>query len=163
MQGLTYLFKVLSWKCILLQPYIRWIKTKNSTNSPTNFPSPQDNIFLKTTENKFIVWNYHFSGRTTIYLFELSNINCRIKCNICSKLTIEAPDVVLLKAHCQVRDNSWQLKPFQKWWKMPFISPQKLFSFPKYWRFWLDFLVMYETGLIKMLRFISNFMTSQPE
>ena len=35
------------------------------------------------TENKFIVWNYHFSGPTSIYLFECSNINSRIKCKIC--------------------------------------------------------------------------------
>ena len=93
-QGWTYLFKVLSWKFILLQPYVRWIKM--ITYSATNLPNPQDNIFFKTTENKFVVWNYHFSGRTTIYMFGFSNINCRIKCNICSKLTMKAPDVVLV-------------------------------------------------------------------
>ena len=107
-QSLTYLFKVLPSKCILLQP-VRWIKMK--TYSPTNFPSPQVNIFIKTTENRFTVWNYHLSGRTTIYLFEFSNINCRIKSNICSKITMEAPDVVLVsllfKMHSQVWDNFW--------------------------------------------------------
>ena len=32
-------------------------------------------MFLTVTENKFIVWNYRFSGLTSIYLFEFSNIN----------------------------------------------------------------------------------------
>ena len=43
-----------------------------------------------------------------------------------------------------------------KWWKMVFISPQKLVSFSRYWSFWLDFLVMYQNGLIKKIKFISN-------
>ena len=34
--------------------------------------------------------------QTCIYLFEFSNINSRINCNICSKLTKEAPGVVLV-------------------------------------------------------------------
>ena len=54
-----------------------------------------DNIFLTATENKF-VWNYHFSGLTSIYLFKFVNINCKIKCKICSKLTLEAPDFLLV-------------------------------------------------------------------
>ena len=37
-QGSTYLFKVLLWKVILLQAYVKWTKMK--TYSPTNFPSP---------------------------------------------------------------------------------------------------------------------------
>ena len=45
---------------------------------------------------------------------------------------------------------------------MLFISPQKLFSFSRYLSFCLDFLVMYRNGLIKKIRLISNFMTSQP-
>ena len=53
-------------------------------------------MFLKITANKFIVLNYHFSGPPTIYLFEVSNINCIIKCKICTKLTIEAPGVILV-------------------------------------------------------------------
>ena len=36
-----------------------------------------------------------FSGPTDIYLQEISNTNSRIKCKICSKLTIETPDIVL--------------------------------------------------------------------
>ena len=52
--------------------------------------------YISHTQNKFIVWNYSFSGPTGIYLLEFSNINSRIKCEICSKLTIEAPDVVLV-------------------------------------------------------------------
>ena len=45
---------------------------------------------------------------------------------------------------------------------MLFISPQKLFSFSRYLSFCLDFSVMYRNGLIKKIRVISNFMTSQP-
>ena len=35
-----------------------------------------------------------------------------------------------------------QLKALQKWWKMLFISSQKLFSFSRYLSFCFDFLVM---------------------
>ena len=45
---------------------------------------------------------------------------------------------------------------------MPFISPQKLFSFSRYANFCLEFLVMYQNGITKKIRLISNFMTSQP-
>ena len=47
-----------------------------------------------------------------------------------------------LKVHSQVWDNFWQLKALLRWWKMFFISPQKLFSFSRYLRFWHDFLVL---------------------
>ena len=42
----------------------------------------------------------------------------------------------------EVWDNFWQLIALQKWWKMFFISPQKLFSFSRYSSFCLEFLVM---------------------
>ena len=45
---------------------------------------------------------------------------------------------------------------------MVFISSQKLFSFSIYLLFCLDFLVMYQNGLIKKIKLISDFMTSQP-
>ena len=67
-----------------------------------------------------------------------------------------------LKVHSQVWDNFWQLKALQKQWKMLFISPQKLFSFSKYFSFCLDLFVIYRNGLIEKIRLISNFMTSQP-
>ena len=51
---------------------------------------------FSVTENKFIVWNYRFSDPTSIYLFEFSNINNRIKCKICLKLTTEVTDVILV-------------------------------------------------------------------
>ena len=46
---------------------VGWIKTKayNTTSFPT-----QENIFLVVTENRFIVWNYCFSGPTDIYSFK---------------------------------------------------------------------------------------------
>ena len=45
---------------------------------------------------------------------------------------------------------------------MLFVSTQKFISFSRYLCFCLDFLVMYENDLIKKIRSISNFMTSQP-
>ena len=45
---------------------------------------------------------------------------------------------------------------------MPFLSPRKLFSFSRHLSFCLEFLVMYRNDLIKKIRLISNFMTSQP-
>ena len=49
-----------------------------------------------------------------------------------------------------------------KMMKNAFYSTQKLFSFSRYLSFCLQFLVMYRSGLIKKIRLISNFMTSQP-
>ena len=45
---------------------------------------------------------------------------------------------------------------------MLFISPQKLFSFSRYLSFYLDFLIMYQKGLIKKIWLIPNFMMSHP-
>ena len=42
-----------------------------------------------------------------------------------------------------------------------FNSKANLFPFSRYLSFYLDFLVMYPGGLIKKIRLISNFMTSQ--
>ena len=55
------------------------------TWTSTDFRDPLDNIFLTVTENKFIFWNYRFSGPINIHLFKFNNNNCRIKCKICSK------------------------------------------------------------------------------
>ena len=44
---------------------------------------------------------------------------------------------------------------------MRFISSQKLFLFSRYLSFCLDFLVMQQNDLIKKIRLISIFMTSQ--
>ena len=43
-----------------------------------------------------------------------------------------------------------------------YFTLQKLFSFSRYLNFCLDFLVTYKNGLIRKLRLISKFMTSQP-
>ena len=45
---------------------------------------------------------------------------------------------------------------------MLFISPQKLFPFSRYLKFCLNLLLMQHNGLIRKIRLISNFMTSQP-
>ena len=51
---------------------------------------------------------------------------------------------------------------FLKMMKNAFFSSRKLFSFLRYLSFCLVFLVMYRNGLIKKMRLISHFMTSQP-
>ena len=45
--------------------------------------------------------------------------------------------------------------------KNAFISCQKLFSFLRYLNFCHEFLLMVKNGLIRELRLISKFMTSQ--
>ena len=45
---------------------------------------------------------------------------------------------------------------------MLFILPQKLFLFPRYLRFCLEFLIMQQNNLMRKIKLISNFMTSQP-
>ena len=45
---------------------------------------------------------------------------------------------------------------------MLFILPQKLFSLSRYLRFCLNFFAMPQNGLIRKIRLISNFITSQP-
>ena len=72
-----------------------------------------------------------------------------------------APKKIVLKVHSQVSDNSWQLKALLKWWKILFILPQSLLSFSRYLNFYLDFLVVQQNGLIRRIKFISQFMTSQ--
>ena len=66
--------------------------------SPTNLPRLWDNLFLTVTENKFIFRIYMFSDPASISLLEFSYNNRRIKCEICSKLTVEATDVVLVSS-----------------------------------------------------------------
>ena len=41
--------------------------------------------------------------------------------------------------------------------KKAFYFTKKLFSFSRYFSFYLDFLVLYQNGLIKKMRLISNF------
>ena len=88
--GSTYLFEVLSWKFVLLQPYVGWLKLK--IYSPTNFPIYTWQLLETNLLSKITI----FFCPTNIYLFEFSNINSRIKCKTCLKLTIEVPDVILV-------------------------------------------------------------------
>ena len=60
------------------------------TYSPTSFLSPYDNIFLTVTIKQIL------SGPTGIYLLKFSNINNKVKCEMCSKLTIETTGIVLV-------------------------------------------------------------------
>ena len=68
--------------------------------------------------------------------------------------------LLILKVHFQVWDSFWQLKAFKN--DENFISPQKLFLFSRYLNFCLDFLVMYQKGLIRKIRLITKLTTLQP-
>ena len=89
-QGSTYWSVVV--KIYLSQPYVGWKYIAQSI-----FPALRTIYFsqLLETGNKFIAWNYCFSGPTNIYLFKLSNMS-RIKDRTCSKLTIKAQDIILV-------------------------------------------------------------------
>ena len=50
-----------------------------------------------------------------------------------------------------------------KMMKNAFYFTFQLFSFSRYLSFYLDFLVMYKNGLIRKIRLILRFMTSQPD
>ena len=49
---------------------------------------------------------------------------------------------ILGKVHSQVWDTLWLPRALWKWWKVIFISPQKLFSFSRFLTFSIDFLVV---------------------
>ena len=72
-------------------PYLTWVNRDESIAKQI-LPA-HSTVYFSVTENKFLVRNYSFSGPTGIYLFKFSNINSKIKCKICSELTIEAPDI----------------------------------------------------------------------
>ena len=72
-------------------------KDENIYSGPTNFPSPLANIFLKVTEKNYCL-KLPFLGPNRHLLFEFSNIDTRIKCKVCSKLTKEVPDLVLVSS-----------------------------------------------------------------
>ena len=68
----------------------------------------------------------------------------------------ELKNKICWKGGSQIWDKFWQLKDLWKWWKILFVSPQKLFSFSRYLSFSPDFLVMYRNGLIKKISLISR-------
>ena len=72
-------------------------KDENIYSGPTNFPSPQANIFLKVTEKNYCL-KPPFLRPNRHLLFEFSYIDTRIKCKVCSKLTKEVPDLVLVSS-----------------------------------------------------------------
>ena len=81
---------------------------------------------LKKSELIF-AWNLYVKSKTkTNIIFHQNNI-ALVYANIVKCLWNIYR--IYLKAHSQIWDNFWQLKALQKWWKMLFISRQKLFSF----------------------------------
>ena len=65
------------------------------TCSPTDFPTHRA-IYLSQLLKTNLLFETSLSDTTTIYLFKFSHDNSRIKCEICSKLKIEAPEVNLV-------------------------------------------------------------------
>ena len=93
-QGSTYLFEVLSWKFILSQSYVGVNKDKNM--QPNKFSQPIGQYIPHSYWKQTYCLKYTFSGPSIIYLFKFSRDNSKIKCDECSKLKIEIPEVVLV-------------------------------------------------------------------
>ena len=103
--GEKYFFRILKcytgfglsfWSAVMkIQPFttLNWVK--KDIIAQQIFPA-HGTIYFSVTGNKFSVWNCHFWGWTSIYLFKFNNINCRIKSKICSKLTIEVTNFILV-------------------------------------------------------------------
>ena len=91
-QGSTYLLDELSWKFTLSQPYVGRIRMK--TFIPKIFLAhrriylPQ---LLKTNLSKTMV-----SESQPAFIYSNWAINSRTKFEICSKLTIKAPTIILV-------------------------------------------------------------------
>ena len=94
MQGSTYLFEAMSWKVIFSQPYFGWIGMKTWPNKISLHIGKC--ISHSCWKKKFHCLKlYILRPKKYLLLFKFSNNN-RIKCEICSKLTIEATDVILV-------------------------------------------------------------------
>ena len=92
----SFLNSYMSRARLIFLKHCQEILLNMNTYSPTHFPSPWDDIFITVTENNRIVWNNSFLDPTSIHLLEFSNFDSRIKCKLCSKLTMEARDIVLV-------------------------------------------------------------------
>ena len=73
-------------------PYHTWVNSDKSIAKQI-LPDHRTVYFSQLLKTNFLS-ETSFLGPTGIYLFEFGNINSKIKCKICSGLTIEAPDVV---------------------------------------------------------------------
>ena len=69
---------------------------KDQNIKPNKFSQPIRKCISHSYWKQIHCLKLLFSVSTSIYLFEFNNINSRIKCEICSKLTIEAPDIILV-------------------------------------------------------------------
>ena len=111
--------------------------------------------FLENLERQFqwlkIVWTKNKYYYSNVWYFNTMNW-------IEQKHLLE---VLNLQENTCLGNPNW--KPFKNDKKCFLFPPQKLFSFSRYLSFCLHFLVMYRNGLIKKIRLISNFMTSQPD
>ena len=93
-QGSTYLFEALLWKVIPSQPYFGWIGMKTWPNK-ISLPIAKC-ISRSCWKDIHCLKLYVLRPKKYLLLFEFSNNSSRIKCEICSKLTIEATDVALV-------------------------------------------------------------------
>ena len=92
-QGSTYFFEKLLWKVILSQPYFGWIGMKTWPNKISLHIGKC--ICHSCWKQIHCLKLYILRPKKYLLLFKFSNNN-RIKCEICSKLTIEATDVILV-------------------------------------------------------------------
>ena len=86
---------------------------------------------------KFAEWNNHFCAahkddftQVNKYIFQLTKYEHKDV-----REGIDSDDTNLLSS------NAMQLKALLKWWKILFISPQKLFSFTRFQILWRHRLV----------------------
>ena len=107
-------------------------------------------IFCKRSKNfKTWIWKYFTGGTITLKIYAWQTAN---------KIQPTKRVKGALSGLRQVLATESPLKL----WKNFFTSRKKLCSLWRYWRVCLDFLAMLQSGLIRMMKLISNFMTSQP-
>ena len=97
--------------------------------------------------------NKLFSTNHTVANQKLNKLEFSLKLLKLTKMANGFFPVLLinLKAHSQVWNNFWQLTVLWKWWKMVFISTQKIFSFSRCLTFCLNLLVMAKNDLIRKI------------
>ena len=90
-------FDLSFWSAVVkIYPFatLYWVKHENIC--PHKFSKPiRQYMFLSYWKQIYLLKLQFLRPNRHIYLIKFSNINSKIKCKICSKLTIEAPDAVL--------------------------------------------------------------------
>ena len=135
--NLKHAFK---WWWILLE--LRCFFVKTLTHYKTDLKHA---VTMPSLQGQCVTW-IHFYW-TTLKRFELHSLK-KVLFHVAK--TWYYLECVLKGALSGLRQFLATESPL-KWWKMLFISPQKFFPFSRYLRFFLDFLVMQQNGLIRKI------------